>query len=119
MPAPADRLPRPVPGLRASRSRVGSLLALVLLLAGLLAPDAHAQIVKEKPGRIRAANRRALREAKRTELPYKDSHLDVTPAHLRRGQSIQHSPEGSDKLQYKPNPHPADRLDQRHKKVKL
>ena len=93
---------------------------MILLLDGLLnSHRSSAQIVYEKPAQVKAANRRALREAKRTESPYKESHLDVTPARLRRGQSIQHLPKGSDKLRYKSNPHPADRLDQRHKRVKL
>ena len=71
----------------ASRS-AGLLLGLSLL--GLLSgPPAHGQIAPEKPGKIKAANRRALREAKRTDSPYKDSHLDVTRAQLKRGQSAQ------------------------------
>ena len=116
MPPPRQRLLPSRPPLASHKW----LLAVLFLLAGLLnSHRSSAQIVHEKPAQIKAANRRALREAKRTESPYKDSHLDVTPAHLRRGQSIQHLPEGSDKLQYKPNPHPADRLDQRHKKLKL
>ena len=116
MPPPRQR---PIP----SRPPLAShkwLIAVLFLLAGLLnSHRSSAQIVYEKPAQVKAANRRALREAKRTESPYKESHLDVTPARLRRGQSIQHLPEGSDKLRYKSNPHPADRLDQRHKKVKL
>ena len=119
MPAPADRLPRPVPGPWASRSRVSGLLALVLLLAGLLAPDAHAQIVKEKPGRIRAANRRALREARTTESPYKDSHLDVTPDRLKRGGSSETRPATNRELDYKtgtaPNVQPPGLLGLRRK----
>ncbi|MBO2010458.1 hypothetical protein [Hymenobacter negativus] len=71
----------------ASRS---ALLLLVLAVLGLLSgPLAHGQIVREKPGKINAANRRALREAKKTESPYKDSHLDVTRDQLKRGQSTQ------------------------------
>ena len=64
-----------------------------VLLAWLLAtaggPAAHAQIVHENPAQVKAANRRALREAQRTESPYKDSHLDVTPDRLKRGESVQ------------------------------
>ena len=101
MPAPVARRPRPVPAPRASLSRVGGLLALVLLLAGLLAPAAKAQIVSEKPGRIRAANRRALREARTTESPYKDSHLDVTPDRLKRGGSNEPRPATNPQLDYK------------------
>lgn len=73
-----------------------------MLLAALLsAPAAHAQIVREKPGQVKAANRRALREAKKTDSPYKDSHLDVTRDRLKRGQSTQTKPEKSDEVNYK------------------
>ena len=67
----------------------------------LLSPGAQAQIVHESPAQVKAANRRALREAQRTESPYKDSHLDVTRDRLKRGQSTQPLPEGSDELHYK------------------
>ena len=71
-------------------------------MGGLLTSQlATAQIVHEKPGKIKAANRRALREAKSTESPYKDSHLSVTPARLKRGGSAQVAPEGSKRLQYR------------------
>ena len=96
------------------------LLTVFFLLAGLLGSHrSSAQIVREKPAQVKAANRRALREAKRTESPYKDSHLDVTSARLKRGQSTQPLPEGSNKLRYRPNPHPSDRLGQRRKRIKL
>ena len=97
----------------------------MLLLALLIAQTAQAQIAREKPGRIRAANRRALREAQRTESPYKESHLDVTPARLKRGQSTQTAPEGSsrEKLSYKtgtaPNVQPPGFLGFRRKKNNL
>jgi len=77
---------------------------LVALLAGaalLGSLTASAQIVEPKPGRIKAANRRALRDAQRADVPYKDSHLDVTPARLKRGNSPQAAPEGSKGLRYK------------------
>ena len=119
MPAPVARRPRPVPAPRASRSRVGGLLAAVLLLGGLLAPAAHAQIVQEKPGRIRAANRRALREARTTESPYKDSHLAVTPDRLKRGGSNEPHPATTRELNYKtgtaPNVQPPGLLGLRRK----
>ena len=119
MPALVARQPRPVPAPRASRSRTAGLLAILLLLAGLLAPTAHAQIVKEKPGRIRAANRRALREARTTESPYKDSHLDVTPDRLKRGASNEPRPATDRELNYKtgtaPNVQPAGLLGVRRK----
>ena len=111
-----------MPDLRASRS--GPLaLGLVLILIGLLvliSPAAQAQIVHEKPGQVKAANRRALREAQRTESPYKDSHLDVTPDRLRRGASTQPAPEGSTEFYYKngnaPNDKPPGFLGLRRKK---
>ena len=82
----------------------GLLLAAVACLIATSA--AQAQIVREKPGQIKAANRRALREASRTDGPYKDSHLEVTPARLKRGASAQPLPEGSDELHYKNGPAP-------------
>ena len=57
--------------------------------------------MRENPAQVKAANRRALREAHQTDSPYKDSHLDVTPARLRRGQSTQPLPPGRDELRYK------------------
>ena len=75
--------------------------ALLLVLAATLSSfTVSAQIVHEKPRQVKAANRRALREARRTESPYKDSHLGVTPARLKRGASGQAPPEGSDELDY-------------------
>lgn len=83
-----------------SSSPAARLLALLSLLLLLAAPAAHAQIAKEKPGRIRAANRRALREARAIESPYKDSHLDVQADHLRRGDSNVPRPEASRRTNY-------------------
>jgi hypothetical protein len=78
------------------------LLSLVLGLGLLLAHEAaQAQIVREKPGRVKAANRRALRESNRTESPYKESHLQITRERLKRGTSDQPQPEGSNELHYK------------------
>lgn len=74
---------------------------LLLVLAVLSGPLAHGQIVKEGPGKVKAANRRALREAKKTDSPYKDSHLDVTRDQLKRGQSTQAQPEASKAVDYK------------------
>ena len=56
--------------------------------------------MREKPAQVKAANRRALREARHTTSPYKDSHLGVTADRLKRGQSTQHVPKGSDELKY-------------------
>ena len=98
---------------------MGGLLALLLLMVGLLAPAAQAQIVKENPGRIRAANRRALREARATESPYKDSHLAVTSDRLKRGASNEPRPTTNRELDYKtgtaPNVQPAGLLGLRRK----
>ena len=113
-------MPSPTPArhLLASPSiRWGLLLALV---AGLLStPAAHAQIVREKPGQVKAANRRALREARTTESPYKDSHLDVTPDRLKRGASNEPRPATDRELNYKtgtaPNVQPAGLLGVRRK----
>ena len=59
--------------------------AAALLLASLSL--AQAQIGPTSPAQQRAANRQALRDARRTEVPYKESHLDVKPQHLKRGSS--------------------------------
>ena len=92
------------------------------MLALLSAPAAQAQIVREKPAKIKAANRKALRDAQRTDSPYKDSHLDVTPDRLKRGASAQPAPEGSEALRYKtgtaPNVKPPGLLGLRHKTKK-
>ena len=60
----------------------------VLTLALLLATaTAHAQTEPSSPARQRAANRRALRDARRTETPYTDSHLGATRRTPKRGES--------------------------------
>ena len=53
----------------------------VLLLAG------PAQTAPSSPGQQRAANRRALREARTTEAAYTDSHLAMSHRQLKRGAS--------------------------------
>jgi hypothetical protein len=73
------------------------------LLAALATLGSHrveAQIVHKKPGQVKAANRRALRDAERTEAPYKDTHLTVKPERLKRGQSAQPRPELGEEMQY-------------------
>lgn len=66
---------------------------LVLALAlGLAAATAPAQIAPSNPARQRAANRRALREARQTDTPYKDSHLAVSRQQLKRGESVPIAP---------------------------
>jgi hypothetical protein len=96
---------------------VGVLLGLMAMLG---AQRADAQIVHKKPGQVKAANRRALRDAERTDAPYKDTHLNVKPARLKRGQSTQPQPEIGDELLYKtgtaPNVRPAGILGARRKR---
>jgi len=58
---------------------------LPLAFAWLCAPTVLSQTEPVSPGRLRAANRQALREARRVEAPYKDTHLDL--ARPRRGTS--------------------------------
>ncbi|MDO7850089.1 hypothetical protein [Hymenobacter convexus] len=95
---------------------------LVLLAALCLGSGAaHAQIVDAKPAQVKAANRRALREAKRTESPFKESHLDVTAEQLKRGKSTQPQTETSRDVNYKkgtaPNVKPAGLLGLRRDKT--
>jgi hypothetical protein len=82
-------------------SRSGRLLVLLAAALWLGLGAAQAQIVREKPAQVKAANRRALREAKRTDAPFKDSHLDVTADRLKRGKSTQPQPDISQELRYK------------------
>jgi len=53
----------------------------------LLATVASAQIAPTSPARQRADNRRAVREASRTKLPYQASHFDRVHQQLPRGGS--------------------------------
>lgn len=102
-------------------SRKGLLLLVFAGLGLLSGPLAHGQIVRERPAKIKAANRRALREANRIESPYKESHLDVTRDQLKRGESTSNPPEGSKALDYKtgiaPNVKPAGLLGLRRNKT--
>lgn len=61
------------------------LSAVVALL--LAASAAQAQTEASSPAQQRAASRRALREARRTETPYTDSHLSAPRRLPRRGES--------------------------------
>ena len=83
---------------KSSRKAAAPVLTLVLLLVG---GTVMGQIVHPTPGRIKAENRRALRDARNIETPYKDSHLGITPSRLKRGDSPQAPPEGSKRLRYK------------------
>ncbi len=67
------------------------LLAAALLLL-LTVSAAQAQTEASSPARQRAANRRALRDARHTETPYTDSHLGVTRQQLKRGESARVKP---------------------------
>ena len=89
--------------------RIGwrTLGAALLLALGLSTLSAQAQIAHEKPGKVKAANRRALRETKHTEAPYKDTHLQVTRAQLKRGKSDQPVPAGSKDLRFREDGTPA------------
>ena len=100
-PCPLPLRPRPLRSPRplASLSRLLGLLAVVIFLPN--AAPVQAQIEPVKPGKIKAANRRALREDRTTDSPYKDSHLDVTRVQLKRGQSTQAVPETRKDLNYK------------------
>ena len=69
---------------------------LLLLWLALPVAAATAQIVREKPGRIKADNRKARREVRHTDTPYKDSHLAVGKERLKRGSS-QAAPETREK----------------------
>ena len=60
---------------------------IISVLMACAAGPAMAQITSAKPGKVKAANRRALREARKTDAPYKDTHLDVSKDRLKRGSS--------------------------------
>lgn len=64
-----------------------------LLCTGLLllSAVAQAQIMPTSPARQRAAERQARREARHTDAPYKESHLDVASQPVRRGSSAPRS----------------------------
>lgn len=64
---------------------MNKLLTISLALAWLAVAPALAQIEPTSPGRQRTANRQALRDARYTDVPYKDSHLDVKRRQLKRG----------------------------------
>jgi hypothetical protein len=81
---------------------------------------ASAQIVDQKPAQVKAANRRALRETRHADSPYKDSHLGVTTGRLKRGQSTHPRPKIDKSVNYRkgtaPNVKPAGFLGLRRKK---
>lgn len=85
---------------KSSRRVAAALLSVGLLLGS---ECTMAQTFHATPARLKAENRRALRDARSTETPYKDSHLGVTSARLKRGNSPQGPPEGSEALRYKKN----------------
>ena len=63
------------------------LLVFVGLGLNWLTQSASAQTVAASPARLRAENRRALREARKVEAEYKESHLAVNRDDLKRDQS--------------------------------
>lgn len=74
---------RPMPTFRGVSK---SLALLVLLLWG---HASMAQIEHKKPRSIEAENRRAVRENRDADVPYKDSHLDIDRDKSQRGHSDQ------------------------------
>lgn len=108
-----------MPRLAATSRSAGWLLLLAALWLGSGA--AHAQIVREKPAKVKAANRRALREARHTDSPFKESHLDVTADQLKRGKSTQPQADIGRDVNYKkgtaPNVKPAGLLGLRRDKT--
>jgi hypothetical protein len=84
-------------------TQLSSLLP-ILVLSLLLASAAHpalAQIARSSPGKVKAANRKALREARKADTPYKDTHLDVPKNRLKRGASEPASVGADGKMEYK------------------
>lgn len=71
----------------------------------LTAAPAAAQTVHRSAGRQDADHRRALREARGAESPYKNSHLQPG-RRLRRGHGDHPRPEGSDQFRYENGNHP-------------
>ncbi|OUJ75945.1 hypothetical protein [Hymenobacter crusticola] len=61
------------------------------MFAAGYARSAAAQIKETSPAKLRAANRRSLRESRQYPAPaaYKDSHLAVSRTDLRRGEGGQ------------------------------
>ncbi|UYZ62575.1 hypothetical protein [Hymenobacter weizhouensis] len=57
----------------------------VLLISLWQASAAHAQLESTSPAHQRAANRRALREARQVKAEYKESHLTVTKVEVTPG----------------------------------
>lgn len=77
-------------------------LTLFLSVAAVCAATpAPAQIVEAKPAQVKAANRQALREARKTDAPFKDTHLAVSKGRLKRGASEPKPTKGSAELKYK------------------
>jgi hypothetical protein len=70
------------------------------LILSCMAHTASAQTVVKSPGRLRAENRRALRETKKYEAEYKDSHLAVNRDDLRRSQGRELPHDGRRRLQF-------------------
>ncbi len=63
-----------------------------LLSSLLLIANAPAQIAPTSPARQRAAERQAQREARHTDAPYKDSHLDPASRGAAARPRVAHEP---------------------------
>ena len=53
------------------------------LLSALMSTQAHAQLESTSPAEQRAANRKALRDARKFDAKYKESHLTVNKEELK------------------------------------
>ena len=108
MPSPRPTSSCPAPGVAPARLPARLPVLLLALLLGAAAP-ALAQIRPETPGRIRAENRRAQRDDRRTpDLPYQNSHLARSKRQLRRGEGDQPRPEGADAYDYQKGNSPSE-----------
>lgn len=94
---------RPSPPFR--RPLLTRVLLLSLALLGLAARPAQAQIVHRSRGWQDTDNRRAAREARRLESPYKESHLKPG-RRLKRGQGDRPAAETGNQLRFENGNHP-------------
>ena len=65
----------------------------MLALLVLATQAAPAQTVRQKPGHLKAQNRKSIRASRRADVPYKDSHLAVGKDRLRRGEAAPRRPD--------------------------
>ncbi|SMB94786.1 hypothetical protein SAMN00120144_2076 [Hymenobacter roseosalivarius DSM 11622] len=76
------------------------ILLLVGFALGCSITTASAQTVDPSPARLRAENRKALRESRKYKSEYKDSHLAVNRHDLRRSQTRALPQDGRGRLQF-------------------